>query len=331
MDRHPFAINEKNRDGATAPSISVREFLSDMGGPLGLEIVAGAVGMDTKSLTSPRIQKLGLALAGFADYVHQGRIQIVGKGEISFLGRLESEKRLLALRNLRPEQISCLIVTKGLEVPEELLSFCQDNGLPLLRSPEVSSKVIGDVTRRLSELLAPHVTVHGVLMGMFGLGIMLQGESGVGKSECALDLISRGHRLIVDDSIHIRKVGEKLVGSAPEMIRGYMEIRGLGIVNIRELFGVSVIGRPKPIELCIEFRRWDDSREIDRLGLDTGEELIMGVRVPRFTIPVTSGRNMATLVETAVRLHLLRQSGFESTEGLLERHARIVGAGYEED
>jgi len=167
-------------------------------------------------------------------------------------------------------------------------------------------------------------TVSGVLMGMYGMGIMLTGPSGVGKSECALDLISNGHRLIADDAVLIRKIGDRLQGSSPDLIRGYMEIRGLGIVNIRELFGVSVIGRPKPIELCIEFKRWDEYQEVDRLGLDAGNEDILGCSVPKFTIPVTSGRNLSTLVETAVRLHLLRQSGLETQEGLLEDHARIV-------
>jgi HPr kinase/phosphorylase len=307
------------------PSITIRQLLVGMDGGTDLEVVAGAAGLDTRELNSHRIQKLGLALAGFSDYVHQGRVQIVGNGEVTFLQRLDTRSRLAALANLDTQKLSCIIVTKGLEVPDELHALCQETGLPLLRSREVSSKVISEVTRRLSELLAPHVTVHGVLMGMFGMGIMLQGKSGVGKSECALDLISRGHRLIVDDAIHVRKIGEKLVGSAPDLIRGYMEIRGLGIVNIRELFGVSVIGRPKPLELCIEFRRWEDYQEVDRLGLDAGEEVILDISIPKFTIPVTSGRNMATLVETAVRLHLLRQSGFEAPDGLLEQHSRLVG------
>lgn len=308
-----------------SPSITVREFLATIGQDVGLEIVAGAAGLDSRLLNSHRIQKLGLALAGFSDYVHTGRVQVVGNGEISFLERLDSEGRLAALNNLQPQKISCIIITKGLEPPRELIDVCQENGLPLLRSLEVSSKVISLITQGLLVALAPNVTVHGVLMGMFGLGIMLRGKSGVGKSECALDLISRGHRLIVDDAILIKRVGEKLIGSAPDLIRGYMEIRGLGIVNLRELFGVSVIGRPKPVELCIEFKRWEESQEVDRLGLDASEEIILGVAVPKFTIPVTSGRNMATLVETAVRLHLLRQSGFESEEGLLERHSRILG------
>jgi len=312
------------------PAISIRQFLDEVGGELKLEVVAGTVGMDSRMLSSNRIQKLGLALAGFTDYIHGGRVQVVANGEISFLERLEPAARNVALGNLDVRKISCIIITKGLAPPPELFELCQEQGLPLLRSPEVSSKVITHVTQRLTELLAPNITLHGVLMGMFGLGIMLQGKSGVGKSECALDLISRGHRLIVDDSILIKKVGDKLIGSAPDLIRGYMEIRGLGIVNIRELFGVSVIGRPKPLELCIEFRRWEDYEEVDRLGLNAGVEEILGVRVPKFTIPVTSGRNMATLVETAVRLHLLRQSGFESPEDLLERHSRIVG-GYEEE
>jgi HPr kinase/phosphorylase len=322
--------NEESKSNVDQRAVSIRKFLEKVGEDLSIEVVAGAAGLDSRLLTSARIQKLGLALAGFSDYVHSGRVQVIGNGEISFLRRLEPVDRIAALGHLDVKSISCILITKGLEAPSELLELCREHGLPLLRSPEVSSKVISHITQRLTELLAPNVTIHGVLMGMFGLGIMLQGKSGVGKSECALDLISRGHRLIVDDAILIEKVDERLIGSAPDLIRGYIAIRGLGIVNIRELFGVSVIGRPKPLELCIEFRRWEDYEEVDRLELNAGVVEILGVKIPKFTIPVTSGRNMATLVETAVRLHLLRQSGFESPDGLLEQHARIVGD-YEEE
>ena len=153
---------------------------------------------------------------------------------------------------------------------------------------------------------------------------MITGSSGVGKSECALDLIMRGHRLISDDSILIKRIGDALEGSSPELIHGFLEIRGLGIVNIRELFGVSVIGKPEKIEICVELRRWEELDEVDRLGLETREETILGASVPKFVLPVTPGRNLATLVETAVRIHLLKASGIDSAQTLLERHGALL-------
>lgn len=309
------------------PTVSVEEFVAHCPPEMGLEILAGRDNLPAKRIDSPRIQKLGLALAGFAHYIHEGRVQIVGQSEVWYLEQIEPERRRVALENLDFGKVSCIVVTKGLNPPQELVDIASERGVPLLKSSQVSSSTIENVTNTLLELLAPSVTLHGVLLGMYGIGVMLTGTSGVGKSECALDLIMRGHRLIADDAILIRRIGESLEGSSPELIHGFLEIRGLGIVNIRELFGVSVIGKPEKIEVCIELRRWEDLDEVDRLGIEAREEVILGRQIPKYVLPVSPGRNLSTLVETAVRIHLLKASGIDSAQTLIERHGAMLLGG----
>lgn len=309
---------------AAPPRVTVAEFVGKCPPEMGLEVLAGAGGLSVKTIDSARIQKLGLALAGFAHYIHEGRVQIVGQSEIGYLDQIAKERRLEALSHIDFGKISCIVVTKGLIPPEELISIAEEKGVPVLKSALVSSSAIEMVTSTLLELLAPSVTLHGVLLGMYGFGVMLTGASGVGKSECALDLIMRGHRLIADDAVLIRRIGDSLEGSSPELIHGFLEIRGLGVVNIRELFGVSVIGKPEKIEIAIELRKWEEMNELDRLGLESHEEKVLGLSVPKFVLPVSPGRNLSTLVETAVRIHLLRAAGVDSAQTLLERYGAML-------
>lgn len=309
------------------PSVSVADFVTACKDQLGLDVLAGMDSLGERFIDSPRIQKLGLALAGFAHYIHLGRVQIVGQSEIWYLEQIEPNKRREVIGNLKLDHISCILITKGLEPPPELVEICEEQGVPVLRSSLLSSSAIETVTKRLLEMLAPAVTIHGVLLGMYGIGVLLRGESGVGKSECALDLIMRGHRLISDDAVLIRRIGGHLEGSSPELIHGFLEIRGLGIVNIRELFGVSVIGRANNIAVCIELRAWDDVGAVDRLGFEKQVEEVLGVKIPKVVLPVTPGRNLSTLVETAVRLHLLEAVGADSTQGLLDKHSEMLKGG----
>lgn len=308
------------------PKITVAEFVEKCPAELKIEILAGKSGLKKREINSARIQKLGLALAGFAHYIHAGRIQIVGQSEISYLEQLEKEQRIIAFNNLALEKISCILITKNLEFPNELKTIADKNSLPILRTNLISSKTISQVTNFLEEILAPQITLHGVLLGMFGLGILIVGNSGIGKSECALDLITRGHHLIADDSVLIKKIGSNLEGKSPELIQDYLEIHGLGIINVRELFGVSAIGKGKKIELCIELKKWNEFEQIDRLGLETQEQEIFDIKVPKFVLPVSSGRNLSTLVETAVRIHLLRTSGYDAAQTLIEKHKAMVGS-----
>jgi HPr kinase/phosphorylase len=297
------------------PKISIAEFVEKSPAELQIEVLAGKNGLRKHEINSARIQKLGLALAGFTHYIHTGRIQIVGQSEIWYLSQLDGANKIEAIKNLNLDKISCILITKSLEPPDELKQLADENNLPLLRTNLISSG---------AEVLAPQVTVHGVLMGMFGIGVLLLGNSGIGKSECALDLITRGHYLIADDSVLIKKVGEKLEGKSPELIQDYLEIHGLGIINIRELYGVSAIGKGSQIEICIELKKWNEFEEIDRLGIKTYDEEIFSIKIPKYILPVSSGRNLSTLVETAVRIHLLKAAGFDAAQNLIEKHKTLV-------
>jgi HPr kinase/phosphorylase len=306
------------------PKISVADFVESAPAALAVEVLAGEKGLREKQIVSTRIQKLGLALVGFSHYIHAGRVQIVGQSEILYLRQLESSERVKALENLDLDKISCILITKNLEPPPELKRIAEEKHLPVLRTACVSSATITLVTNYLSEALAPQITRHGVLMGMYGIGVLVSGKSGIGKSECALDLIARGHRLISDDQIILKKIGDRLIGSSPELTREYLEIRGLGIINVRDLFGVSAIGKPKPIELVIEVVKWANNVEVERLGLDRHEEEILDLKITKFVLPVSAGRNLSTLIETAVRIHLLRDSGFDAAKNLVEKHSAML-------
>ena len=307
------------------PVITVSEFLAHAPPQLELRIIAGAGGARVRRLTAPRIQKLGLALAGFTHYIHSGRLQIVGQSELRYLGQLDAEHRREAIRNLALERISCVLVTTGLEPPAELIEEADAANLPLLSTSVVSSIAISTVTDCLYELLAPLEVRHSVLLDIYGLGILIEGASGIGKSECALDLITRGHRLVADDVVEVRRIGaEKLMGTAPELLREHLEIRGLGIMNIRDLFGVSAISATKTIDLSIKLERWDEASEVDRLGIDTQTIEILGVGVPQLVIPVSPGRNISTLVETAVRVQLLRVRGYNAAQDFVMRHEKML-------
>lgn len=306
------------------PEISVSDFVEKSAGKLGLSILAGGKWLDSKTILSSRIQKLGLALAGFSHYIHEGRIQIVGQSEVSYLEQLSVEKRIEAIRNLALGKICCILVTKNLVPPVEFLEIAEAEQLPVLGTRDISSQAITNVTKFLQEVLAPRVTVHGVLMELYGVGTLIIGASGIGKSECALDLITRGHRLISDDSVVVKNLGGKLEGSAPEITEEHLEIRGLGILNIRDLFGISAIGKSKMIELLIEFKQWNEIDEIERLGLEINEEEFFGVKINKFCLPVTVGRNLSTLVETAVRVYLMNISGVNAARNLIEKHSAML-------
>lgn len=317
-----FLMSESATSNRT---ISVRDFIAHAPDNLELRVLAGEAGAAERTLTVPRIQKLGLALAGFTNYIHPGRLQIAGQSEVWFLGQLDAEKRLEAIRHLELERIACVLVTKGLQPPVEFIEAADAARLPLLQTPLLSSVAIQVVTDYLQEALAPRAVRHGVLLDVYGLGVLIEGTSGIGKSECALDLISRGHRLVSDDVIEVKRIGtDKVIGNAPELLREHLEIRGLGILNIRDLFGVSSISSAKTIDLSIKLERWDRAGEVDRLGIDPRSAEVLGVRVPQVLIPVSPGRNLSTLVETAVRIQLLRSRGYDAAQEFVARHTEIL-------
>jgi len=306
------------------PFVSVEDLIKNAPANLSLEIIAGADGISTHHLTSARVQKLGLALSGFTHYVHRGRLQLVGQSELWYLEQLTAEKRKEAIENLALDKITCILVTKNLQPPEELFEIVNRSQIPLLRTPLVSSNAINSIVTFLQEALAPRSTQHGVLLDLYGVGVLLTGESGMGKSECALDLVSRGHRLVADDAINLKRVGETILGEAPDILKEHLEIRGLGIINIRELFSVSAVTDSKAVSLCIQLERWEESSEVERLGIDRKTINILGVEIPLFVVPVSPGRNLSTLVETAVRVHLLRLQGHDAARNLIEKHDKMM-------
>lgn len=306
------------------PRITIEDFIAKAPAELNIRILAGANGIKRKEIVSARIQKLGLALAGFAHYIHDGRLQMVGQSEIWYLSQLTSERRIEAIHNLNLTDVCCILITKNLEPPQELIDIANEFELPILVTPVISSSAISLVTNILQSELAPQITIHGILLGMYGLGVLILGDSGIGKSECALDLITRGHRLISDDIVLIKRIGDKLEGKSPELTFEHLEIRGLGILNIRDLFGVSAVGKEKDINVCIELKRWVEVEEVDRLGLEVFSEEIFGIKIPKFILPVSSGRNLSTLVETAIRLHLLKINGYDAARQLIDKHSDLL-------
>ena len=304
--------------------IPVAAFVANAPEELAVEVAAGAHGLEKRFIISDRIQKLGLALAGLTTNIHSGRVQIMGGGEMSYLTHLSKREREDTLRSLDIENICCILFTKGLEPPDDIRALAEENGLPLLRTPLLSSRAITLVTDFLQEQLAPQMTIHGVLLEMYGVGVLLIGDSGIGKSECALDLITRGHRLVSDDSVLLKKIGSQVEGESPDLTREHLEIRGIGIVNVSDLFGVSSVGERIEVELVIELRKWELAGEIDRLGIDPLEAELFDIHVPKHILPVSPGRNLSVLVETAVRSFLQKRSGSDGVKSMLEAHAARV-------
>ena len=300
------------------PAIAVAAFFSELKHELRLRVFAGEAGLKRKIL-SPRIQKMGLAFAGYPEYIHGGRVQILGNSEIKFLNNMAPDQLATVLAQILENQIACVVITRGLEPMPHLKAACEATGTPLLGSGLVSSQVIYKITDFLEGRLAPTVKVHGTLVDCYGLGVLLQGHSGMGKSECALDLIERGHRLVADDRVEITRRGFELVGRAPEISRHYMEIRGLGIINIKDLFGVAAVRPNKNVELLISLVPWNEKMEVDRLGLDEQSVDVLGLHIPHLTVPVAPGRNLANLVEVASRLTLSKMKGYHPAQELMQK------------
>lgn len=300
-------------------SLSLQELLSDSEYGLGLTLLAGERGL-THRVTSSRIQKPGLALAGYTEHLHPSRIQVLGNTEISYLKQSDDRIASESIRKLCSFPISCFIITKGLHPPQFLLDHAEASGIPVLNTQHQSSTFISLITKFLEERLLPTTHMHGVLMDVLGVGILLSGKSGIGKSECALDLVIRGHRLVADDMIFIKKkMPAALVGQSEEAIQHLMEIRGLGIINIKDLYGVSSIREKKIIDMQLELVEWDPDHEYDRLGIDDRRVSILGVEIPHICIPVRPGRNLGSIIEVAARNFLLKGMGYHSARDFQER------------
>ncbi len=281
---------------------------------LGLRTVAGESGF-VRAIGWGRIQRPGLAFAGFLAFIKPGRIQVLGESELHYLDTMPEEVRRDRIASICALPVAAFVITKGQTAPEDLVRECRAQQVPLLVSDQTTSVVIQSITRILEDELAPSATLHGVLVDVYGMGVLLLGESGIGKSESALDLIQRGHRLVADDVVEIRRYPNgALVGRAAEMIRYHMELRGIGIINIKHLFGVSAVCVSKSIELVIELERWDPVKKYDRLGLDGETYAILDRPRPFLRLPVASGRNIALLIEIAARNELLKTQGYDAAK-----------------
>lgn len=300
-------------------TLAIQELLDETEYGLELQLLAGASGLGHR-VTSSRIQKPGLALTGYTEHLHPDRIQVLGNTEISYLKQLDQQSAQEHARALCAFSISCFIVTKGLAPPPVFLEAAESAGIPVLGSRHQSSTFISLITKFLEERLLPTTHLHGVLVDVLGVGVLLTGKSGIGKSECALDLVIRGHRLVADDMVFIKKkMPASLVGQSEQQIQHLMEIRGLGIINIKDLYGVSSIREKKIIDLVLELEEWDPDQEYDRLGIDDRKTTIMGVDLPHLVIPVRPGRNLAAIIEVAARNFLLKGMGYHSARDFQER------------
>jgi HPr kinase/phosphorylase len=304
--------------------VTIDRFLQACAEPLGMRLLAGAGGL-SRAIAEPQVQKAGLALTGEVNSTHEGRIQILGETEITYFENQAPSRQVELADVFFSRPMACAIVGGDRSIPPALIEAAGRRSVPLFSSSLATPDLIGEALRQLSRLFAQTSMIHGVLMNVMGVGVALVGRSGIGKSECALDLILRGHRFVADDVILLEKRGpETVLGRGDDLTRYNMEIRGLGIISIRDLFGPSAITDLKKIELVIEIEAWDERKEYDRLGLEERRTLLLDVPVPALLIPVSPGRNLATIVEVAVRNHLLKGQGVHSAREFTERHGRSM-------
>lgn len=272
------------------------------------------------AISTNEINRPGLQLSGFFDYFDPQRIQILGKSEFAFLGQFGEEEQEVLIENYFSTSPPAIVITRNIEPTEWMLRLAEKHRVALLRTADGTSSFMAGLIAELNVELAPRVTRHGVLVEVYGEGILLLGESGVGKSEAAIELIKRGHRLIADDAVEIRKVSKKtLVGSSPENIRHFMELRGVGIINARRLFGIGAVKVTEKINMVVQLELWDSGKVYDRMGMDEEYMDILGVDVPSLTIPIKPGRNLAIIIEIAAMNNRQKRMGYNAAQELLEK------------
>ena len=267
----------------------------------------------------------GIQFAGYFEVFANARPQVIGKTEMAYLMSLPEDVRRERLERYFSYQIPCIIIARGMDCPEELLAQAQAHEVPLYRTKAETSAFTSKAITYLAEVLAPRVTQHGVLVDVFGVGVLITGESGVGKSECALELIKRGHLLVADDVVDIARVGHKLRGESPEIVRDFMELRGIGIVDIKLIFGIGAVMRRKTIDMVIHLEFWTPGKDYDRLGNKEQTMDILGIPVPLINVPVRSGRNLAMIVEIAARNWRLKNEGYNAVTELDRRLGEMYG------
>ena len=291
--------------------------VSDFAEELNLECLVDAPRTEW-DIPTPDLNRPGMQFCGFYTFFAFERPQVIGKTEMAYLDQLSPDGRREVLNAFFSYPIPCVVICRGLEAPEELLQAARKNGVHVFRYPKSTSKFTFSALRYLNRQLAPHLMYHGVLLDVYGIGVLLSGKSGVGKSEAALELVKRGHQLVADDLVDICRISDdRLIGTCPEKIRHLMEIRGIGIIDVRAMYGVGAVSVSKTIDLVIELENAEDHQELDRLGLAEHTIEILGVHVPRQQVPVRPGRNLAIIVETAARNLSLKRLGEPAAAALL--------------
>lgn len=289
-----------------------------------LSIIAGAKGIHRPIVTSD-ISRPGLEIAGYFTYYPRERVQVIGKTEITFMEQINEEILIANLTRLAKKETPAIIITRNLEVPSFLIKICETHGVPLLRTSLKTTRFTSLLSNFLETLFAPTTTIHGELVDVYGVGVLLTGKSGVGKSEVALELVKRGHRLVADDRVDIRQEDEEvLIGYAPDILKHLIEIRGLGILNVMTLFGVGATRNDAKVEIVMDLEFWQEKKEYDRLGLGMEVMKIMDVEVPKITIPVRPGRNLAVIIEVAAMNYRQKGLGINSAEIFQERLTELI-------
>ncbi len=277
-----------------------------------LEVVSGEEGLK-RNIVVADLYRPGLEMAGYFTYHPKERVQILGKTELAFVQTLSTEVRRDRLSKLCEEDTPCILISRGLDIPGELIETAEERHFPLLRSQVPTTILASRITSFLENRLAPSTTIHGVLVDVYGVGILITGGSGIGKSESALELVKRGHRLIADDAVEIRQSADNvLLGNAPDLIKHLLEIRGLGIINVMTLFGAGAIRNEKKITMVIKLETWQEDKQYDRLGLDEETTRIIDTELPLVTIPVRPGRNLAVIIEVAAMNFRLKRMGYNA-------------------
>ena len=305
--------------------------LKDFCQKLNLELL-NEVDVTEMDINVSDINRPGMQFCNFYEYFAYERPQVIGKVEMTYLETLMPDKRVEALEKYMSYPLPCIVVCWGMRVPREMLEIATRQNIPVLRSGEQTTRFTFQVINYINREIAPHVTRHGVLVDVHGVGILITGESGVGKSEVALELVRRGHQLCADDVVDICRVAEnRLVGECPEMVRHFMEIRGIGLIDIRAMYGIGAVIRSKSIDMVIHLEHWDSKKEYDRLGLNEEHTTILDVKVPYQVMPVRPGRNLAIIVEVAARNMSLKRMGYSAAKEMDRRlKALIEGAGNNE-
>ena len=296
-----------------------------------LELVSGEEGIN-KPITTSDLSRPGIEIAGFFEYYPAERVQLLGKTELSFFEKLNDHEKSLRMNMLCTDHTPAIIVTRDLEVPEQLIEASNRESVPVLRSPMATTRMFSRLTNYLESKLAPTTAVHGVLVDIYGVGVLITGKSGVGKSETALELVKRGHRLVADDCVEIRQEDQDmLVGNAPDLIEHLLEIRGLGIINVMTLFGAGAVRSHKRITMIINLELWEKNKQYDRLGLEEETQKIIDTEIPCLTVPVRPGRNLAVIIEVAAMNYRLKRMGVNAAQQFSTKLAGVIDEGDNED